>query len=96
MTVEERAIEAEKRFYAIADKLKAMEGPDKYATHINFIAQNRDTFVEYGQEEKLQKVCEKIHLRNKRHSTAKLRRVKSFNNLYKDKILQLKRWDLLK
>ena len=60
MTVEERAIEAEKRFYAIADKLKAMEGPDRYATHINFITQNRDTFVEYYQEEKILDANEKI------------------------------------
>ena len=47
LTVEERAIEAEKRFYAIADKLKALEGPDRYTTSINFITQNRDSFVEY-------------------------------------------------
>ena len=40
MSLEERAEEAEIRFKAIADRIKAREGPDKYATDIDFVEQN--------------------------------------------------------
>ena len=73
MSLEERAEEAEIRFKAIADRIKAREGPDKYATDIDFVEQNMSQ-SQIKPESKNKKITQSIELLKNRLADAKVKR----------------------